>query len=111
MLPRFQQREELRHALHATMWGATASWESTAWEQGYAGSLRANVCGTRIVFCTDGLMLLKFMRQSSTDAGSSALAQNISVEAMRKFFRDLSKEFLMRITTSKCFSYLSFVPE
>ena len=60
MLPKFHQAEQVRQTLKVTMWGSRPSWESMAWEQGYMGSFRAGVCGTRVVACTDGLMLLKF---------------------------------------------------
>ena len=70
MLPKFHQAEQVHQALKVTMWGSAPSWESMAWEQGYMGSLRANVCGSRVVACTDGLTLLKLMGSWS---GTSAL--------------------------------------
>ena len=89
-------------ALWPQLWGSTSSWEVSAAEPGYLGSLRLNLEGTRVVAITKMLDGIRFLKSQHGSSSSSALdSKSLNLDAVLKWFRNLDKDCALHIKS--CF--------
>ena len=80
-------------AMRPQLWGCTSSWEVSAAEPGYLGSLRLNIEGTRTVAITKMLDAMKFLKSQRGENQSSGLyLKSVTLDVLFKWFRNLEKD-------------------
>ena len=85
----------LNEHLLPQLWGSTSSWEVSAAEPGFIGSLRINIEGTRSMALTRCMDADKYLR--SKQSSSSALQKGVTVSELNKWFRNMGKDCVLQI--------------